>query len=124
MISTQSDSLWRLVKGRPQVDPNDLAEAIRLQVGKEPLDYRTRLLIRDSVEALRSYWGTGRVGAWLATCPEQERIETICREEFERPGFPSLKERLMEKTALDRSLVSVTWHALGLLSNGCAQWHP
>jgi hypothetical protein len=62
------------------------------------LDYRSRLLIRDSVVALRNHWGEERVTSWLASCPGRQRIEAICREEFERPGFPSLRERLVTKT--------------------------
>jgi hypothetical protein len=92
------NDLWSLTAGRPQVDPSDLAEAIVLQVEQGTLDYRTRLLIRDSVVALRRYWGETRVEAWLANCPVRPAIEAICREEFERPGFPSLAGRLMDKT--------------------------
>jgi hypothetical protein len=90
--------LWSLVSGRPEVDPNDLAEAVIDQVERGSLDYRSRLLIHDSVAALRQYWGEGRLEAWLAGCPVKGEIEAICREPFDRPGFPSLGERLMDKT--------------------------
>ncbi len=90
--------LWSLVSGRPEVDPNDLAEALVGQIERGSLDYRSRLLIRDSVAALRRYWGEERLEAWLADCPVRAEIEAICRESFERPGFPSLGERLMDKT--------------------------
>jgi hypothetical protein len=90
--------LWSLTTGRPQVDPHDLAEAIVLQVEQGVLDYRTRLLIRDSIVALRGYWGEQRLAGWLGSCPVRREIEAICREDFERPGFPSLEKRLMEKT--------------------------
>lgn len=94
----QTKDLWRLIHYGPQIDPDDLASAIQDQVQDEGLDYRTRLLIRDSVEALRKYWGEDRFQNWLARCPKRDRIESICQEEFERPGFPSLRRRLMEKT--------------------------
>jgi hypothetical protein len=94
----QAKDLWGLVKYRPEIDPDDLAVAIQEQVRDESLDYRTRLLIRDGVEALRRYWGENRFQAWLARCPGSERIQSICQEEFERAGFPSLGRRLMEKT--------------------------
>jgi hypothetical protein len=90
--------LWGLVKYRPQVDPNDLAAAVEQEAAHEPLDYRTRLLIRDSVKALQDYWGPEPFAAWLAASPQRSRIEAISQEGFERPGFPSLAERLMEKT--------------------------
>ena len=94
----QTHDLWALVKYRPQIDPDDLATAIEEQARDETLDYRTRLLIRDGVEALRKHWGEDRFQLWLAHCPTPERIESICQEQFERPGFPSLGRRLMKKT--------------------------
>jgi hypothetical protein len=97
-MATQTKDLWKLVKYRPEVDPDDLAAAIQEEVGKEPLDYRTRLLIRDSVVGLKDYWGDKRLADWLAASPVRDRIEAICREEFERPGFPFRRGRIMEKT--------------------------
>jgi hypothetical protein len=97
-MAVQTKDLWRLVKGRPQVDPHDLADAIEEQVGQEPLDYRTRLLVRDSVEALRNYWGSPRLTDWLAQTERRDQIEAICCESFEEIGFPTLARRLMDKT--------------------------
>jgi hypothetical protein len=97
-MATGTKHLWTLVRYRPEVDPEDLADAIQDELGKEPLDYRTRLLIRDSLDALRQHWGEARFREWLLRCPSQARLESIAREEFERPGFPSLARRLMEKT--------------------------
>jgi Nucleotidyltransferase of unknown function (DUF6036) len=97
-MALQTLDLWSLVRARPQIDPRDLADAVVNQAAEEPLDYRTRLLIRDSVEALRAYWGGQRVERWLVECPLQEKIETICKDEYEKVGFPSIKKRLMEKT--------------------------
>src|SRR5215475_8654486 len=90
--------LWSLVRGgSPQIDPHDLAEAVVNQVTVEPLDYRTRLLIRDSMEALRNYWGQQKVDQLLEHSPAQTKIGVICRESFEEIGFPSIRMRLMEK---------------------------
>jgi hypothetical protein len=97
-MAVQTLDLWSLVRGRPQLDPHDLAEAVVKEAAEEPLDYRTRLLIRDSVEALRGYWGTPKLNAWLVECPRRDKIGAICQEEFERVGFPSIRMRLMEKT--------------------------
>lgn len=91
-------NLWTVTQGRPEVDPTDLANALCDQVLQEPLDYRTRLLIRDSLEALRCFWGNERLKRWLDRCPHREKILEICQEEFERPGFPTLAERLVKKT--------------------------
>jgi Nucleotidyltransferase of unknown function (DUF6036) len=90
--------LWSLIDGRPQIDPDDLASAVQEQAAAEPLDYRTRLLIRDSLNALKSHWGAERFTMWLAGCPVHQRLESICLEDFERPGFTLIGRRLMEKT--------------------------
>src|SRR5438105_4685905 len=94
----QAHDLWTLVKGRPEIDPDDLAAAIAEQVREPDLDYRTRLLIRDGADALRDYWGPARFQRWLAGRAERERLEGVFREDFERAGFPSIRRRLMEKT--------------------------
>ena len=97
-MALQTLDLWTLTRGRPQIDPNDLAEAIAVQASEVDLDYRTRLLIRDSVAALKLHWGTVKWQQWLAECPHKGRIDAICGEEFDKVGFPSLERRLMEKT--------------------------
>jgi hypothetical protein len=101
MMPARQTDLWNLALGRPQVDPNDLARAVEAEAAHESLDYRTRLLIRDSVDALRDYWGEESVSAWLTRCQLGSRIESICSEEFERPGFPTLASRLMDKTRVE-----------------------
>lgn len=100
-MALQTLDLWNLVRKRPQIDPRDLAEAVCAEVGRAELDYRTRLLVRDSLEALRLYWGADRLSRWLASCPERGRIEGLCSERFDEIGYPSLRKRLMEKTDPD-----------------------
>src|SRR5262245_59910520 len=97
MVAGTKD-LWSLALDHIWIDPAELAEAIDEQVARGDLDYRSRLLIRDGVEALRSHWGSERLDAWLAGRPAAGRIRRICEETFERPGFPSLRDRLVEKT--------------------------
>jgi hypothetical protein len=97
-MALQTLDLWSLVQDRPQIDPYDLADALASQVSEEHLDYRTRMLIRDSVDALRHFWGTKKADSWLAHCPFKERINAICQEDFDKVGFPSLRRRLMDKT--------------------------
>src|SRR5262245_60415180 len=103
--------LWSLVWGRPEIDPNDLARAVEEQATEEGLDYRTRLLIRDSVEALKSHWGLERVNDWLMNSPAGKAIRVICAEDFERSGFRTIKERLMDKT--DPELIRKMLRELG-----------
>lgn len=97
-MAVQTHDLWSLVRGRPQLDPRDLADAVASEAADDALDYRQRLLIRDSVEALKDYWGEEKTAAWLKKCPGGERIQAICQEEFGEIGYPSLRRRLMEKT--------------------------
>lgn len=97
-MATQTIDLWELTYGKPQIDPTDLSEAVCQQAGEDDLDYRTRLLIRDSVVALRAHWGSKRVDRWLACCPNRDRIEAIGREEFDKVGFPTIPRRLIDKT--------------------------
>ncbi|HEV3202765.1 MAG TPA: hypothetical protein VGY77_00210, partial [Gemmataceae bacterium] len=90
--------LWNLVWGKPQVDPNDLAVAIEQEAVRTNLDFRTRILIKDSTEALEKYWGNQRLSRWLGSSKARQQIEAIRKEELGETGFPSLKDRIMEKT--------------------------
>jgi hypothetical protein len=93
-----ANDIWSLVLGPPQIDPNDLAAALQEQSGERDLDYRTRLLLRDSLDALKSYWGAQQFSHWLASCCSRDRLERIWQEEFEKPGFTLIRRRLVEKT--------------------------
>ena len=97
MAVEQKKGLWGLVWGRPQVDPAELAEAMANEIGNGEPDFRTRLLIRDSLQALQEYWGRERVAAWLLASPARAALERIWQEDLGEPGFPSLAERIMEK---------------------------
>src|SRR5438309_4835858 len=90
--------LWSLVWGRPQVDPGELAHAVQDQVSRDGLDFRTRLLIRDSINALVKHWGENRLHEWLTASPVRKKIEAIWQEDLGEAGFPTLPERIMEKT--------------------------
>jgi hypothetical protein len=97
MVQVAKD-IWSLVMGPPQIDPDDLAAAVQDQASESNLDYRTRLLLRDSLDALSGYWGAERLGTWLARCPSRDRLERIREEQFEAPGFTLIRRRLVEKT--------------------------
>jgi len=95
------EDLWSLTRGRPQIDPERLARAVEREVSSGALDFRTRLLIRDSVEALGRFWGDHRVQAWLARSPARSRLIELLRADLGPPGFPTLKERIVEATRPD-----------------------
>ena len=49
---------WKLVWAQPYIDCRTLALAIEQDLERDPApDFRTRLLVRDASQALRSYWG-------------------------------------------------------------------
>lgn len=98
-MPTQSRDLWSLALETQWVDPQDLAAAVQEQVLQENLDYRTRLLIRDSLKGLRKYWGSKRFAEWIDRCSAKGTIERICQEDFaDEFGFPYLQESIMEPT--------------------------
>jgi hypothetical protein len=94
----RAKDLWSLVK-RQWVDPEELRAAVEDQVIRQDLDYRSRVLIRDSLKALRHYWGDERVETWLKVSPVGEEIERICRGPWDDDrGFPFLRGQLMDPT--------------------------
>jgi hypothetical protein len=94
----QTQDLWSLTRGLPWVDASDLAAAIEDQVARCDLDFRSRLLIRDSLDALQQHWGEPRLRDWLVSSAFGERIRAIWREDLGEPGFPSLRRRIVDKT--------------------------
>jgi hypothetical protein len=99
-MAAQTKDLWSLTGGNnPQVDPTDLSAAIEDQVVRQDLDYRSRVLIRDSIKALRHYWGSEKVSQWLATSPMGAKIDTICQGPWDDDrGFSSLMSRVVDVT--------------------------
>lgn len=98
---TETTDLWALVESRPEIDPHDLANAITVQVSRPTDDYRTRLLLHESIQALKTYWGP-RFERWLRNVPSQDEIRKLDEATFDEVGFPSLGRRLMDKTSPDR----------------------
>src|SRR4051812_39112423 len=99
--------LWSLTSGQPEIDPDRLAAAVEREASGEQLDFRTRLLIRDSVEALADWWGSQRLNTWLGRSPAKDRIHSILAEDLGPAGFPSLRSRLIQQTRPDSILQSV-----------------
>src|SRR4051812_9596769 len=88
--------LWELVTGKPQIDPQRLADA--LEDVRPGMDYRTRLLIRDSAQALEHHWGAERWSAWLAKSRSREAIDAVRQEGLQDFGFPHVEGALMDRT--------------------------
>jgi hypothetical protein len=96
------DELWSVARGSVHVDADALSRAVERASATrdEPLDYRTRLLIRDSLRALRAHWGDSQFAAWLSRSPQHDDIHRVCDNPATRDarvdeGFPTLERRLV-----------------------------
>jgi hypothetical protein len=96
--------LWTLALNRQEIGPTELAEALQRQAAQPPLDFRTRLLIRDSLDALQKIWGEQRLIRWLAQSPSRDALQDIWRTSLGSPGFSLLHNRIMEPTRTDNVL--------------------
>jgi hypothetical protein len=96
--------LWELALRHPHIDPDVLALALERQATYPPLDFRTRLLIRDSLRALRTVWGEERVTRWVADSPARATFAAIEQEDLGIEGFPSLASRIMSHGTPDDAL--------------------
>jgi hypothetical protein len=104
--TVRPSKLWSVIE-RQWIDPADFAAAIEQQIRDRDLDFRSKLLIRDGSAALREVWGDRRWQEWLANSSVRAEIESICREELGRAGFPTLASHLVETTkpeTIDRFL--------------------
>src|SRR5436190_1893674 len=99
LARTSRRDLWTLALAGSPIDSTELADAFQDQAIQGPLDFRTRPLIRDSLDALSHHWGEQRLSAWLNASPAAAALEQIRRAgDLGPPGFPSLKLRIMETT--------------------------
>lgn len=94
-----ADQLWELVESNPRIDVVALMRAVE-QAAPGAEDFRTQLLIRDSVDAIENHWGTARTSQWLEQSAEGNRIRSIydliSKEAAGEHGFPSLRRRLVD----------------------------
>jgi len=98
-MAVQARELWDLSRSIPHVDASELAAAVEAQVIRRDLDYRSRVLIRDSVNALCQYWGEKKLVSWLGGCPVGSEIERICEGPWDDDrGFSSLGRRIVDVT--------------------------
>lgn len=103
MVSAAVNELWNVANRGAHVDAGALAGAIEAAIDGpvESLDYRTRLLIRDSTRALAMLWGQERLQTWLHASPRRRAIERACDPAFfdsgpAEVGFPSLERRVVD----------------------------
>jgi hypothetical protein len=100
--STQAieSPLWSLALSGQPIDAASLAAAIAREASQPPedLDFRTRLLIRDGLNALEAHWGKDKTNDWLVHSASSALLNLILHEDLGEPGFPSLTHRIMETT--------------------------
>lgn len=90
--------LWQLVLHAQWIDPADLETAIERELLQPSPDFRTRLLIRDSLSALRSSLGSDCVDRWLRQSRFGADLDKLECSELGPVGFPSLAHRIMQAT--------------------------
>ncbi|HEY1683450.1 MAG TPA: DUF6036 family nucleotidyltransferase [Tepidisphaeraceae bacterium] len=113
LISKSSTDLWDLALGQQYIDPQNIQTAIEEEVANSDLDFRTRLLLRDAISALRSVIGEVRVEQWLDKSVQAKRIRFIEGSPLGEVGFPSLVHRIMDSTKSET--VKQLLRELGLL---------
>jgi hypothetical protein len=104
MVSNAAPDLWTLALDQPQFAAGELAGAMEREIEHGPLDFRTRLLIRDGINALRDVWGEDRLNRWLSQSPRRDELNEIRQETLGKAGFPSLARRIMDTTRTETVL--------------------
>jgi hypothetical protein len=97
LAEKEKSDLWTLVRGTPWIDPEALFAAIERECHRATHDFRTRLLLRDALAALRHRWGEDRLNARL-TEATRSLLRSIEAENMGEPGFPSLERRMADPT--------------------------
>src|SRR3954468_611454 len=104
-MSRTGNSLWELVDLNPRIDATTLARAVE-EASEGAEDFRTCLLIRDSLSAIEHHWGEQRFRTWIENSSQRARIRQICdevtRDAVHEHGFPSLKRRIVDATRPDK----------------------
>ena len=90
------ENLWRLARSGQPIDATALAAALDEQASDPNSDFRTRLLVRDSLDALARHWGRERLEAWLAAAPARNALRAAWNQDLGPAGFPTLQRRIMD----------------------------
>ena len=89
-MPTLKPTLWGLARSGLPIEAAELATAIEDQASEDDPDFRTRLLIRDGLQALAAHWGPDRLNRWVAGSPESSRLKEFRLADLGPAGFPSL----------------------------------
>jgi hypothetical protein len=76
-MPTGVDELWSVAQRPFDVDASALSRAVETAAGQASLDYRTRLLVRDSIAALEAHWGCERFANWFGHSHRRHELTRI-----------------------------------------------
>lgn len=93
--------LWSLVRRPGKIDVRALWDALAHIAPDATLDYRTRLLAHEALEALAARRGKERLRNDLAALPNGRLLVSLWESRFDEEGFPSLRTHLVEATTPD-----------------------
>ena len=97
-MPVEAKELWSLALEHLQVDPDDLVGAIEDLVRRGEPDYRSRLLIRDSLDALQQHRGPERLRRGLLQCPHREPIEAIWTAQYDEGRCAAWRDKTSGRT--------------------------
>jgi hypothetical protein len=97
VVARRAD-LWSVIRLMPTVDPSDLLAAVETECRRPPHDFRTQLLIRDSLRAVAGYWGEPTLRSRLSPLAGALRDQFESADLGEDRGFPTLMRRIMDRT--------------------------
>ena len=100
-VTAESPDLWSLIRRGPTIDPTDLLVAVEAECRQPVHDFRTQLLIRDSLRAVAGYWGEPVLRARLSPLAGSMRERFESAHLGEDRGFPTLMRRIMDRTKPD-----------------------
>jgi hypothetical protein len=102
VMSTAADELWALTWARRHIDSNAVADRLAHLLRGGPLDFRTRLLVRDALVGLDEVWGRDRFSAWSSANGVAEAVRSIREDADLGPtAFRRLGKRLMTPTTIE-----------------------
>jgi hypothetical protein len=101
-MTTVQDELWALTWARRHIDADALADAAVRALDGRPLDFRSRVLVRDVLRGLQTYWGIDAYTQWeRAQGLGAAAGELLRDDELGDARFHSLGERLMRPTTAE-----------------------
>ena len=95
------DELWSLTWARRHIDADAMADVLGRALDGRPLDFRSRLLVRDALRGLQEFWGDERFTRWAGERGFSDAINRALSEDASSAGFHDLGERLMQPTTAD-----------------------